>query len=110
MGLFRKKTVLISKRSMTLGEFDVTIDGGYNNVKYFPIEAKIGRDLYISVTTDVGIDISVVDAKGMNEKYKGGFIGGVIGPVPVKEKGTMTLIFGIYRGDKANLEFEVWME
>ena len=34
----------------------------------------------------------------------------VIGPVPVKEKGTMALVLGVYRGDLAHVEIEAWME
>jgi hypothetical protein len=56
------------------------------------------------------VDVSIVDTTGYNAKFSESVKDAVIGPVPAKEKGTMALIFGVYRGDLAHVEFEAWTE
>lgn len=110
MPLFSKRAVLIEKQSVTVGEFDITVDGAYRNIVTFPMEAKKGRSIYVRVTSDNGVDVSIVDAKGMNAKYSEMVKDAVLGPVSVREKGTMALVLGVYRGDLAHVEVEAWME
>lgn len=95
---------------MTVGEFDITIDGAYNNVKTFPMEVKKGKKLFVYVKSDVGVDVCVVDVKGVNEKFTEAVKEKTIGPLPIIDKGTMALILGVYRGDLAHVELEAWME
>lgn len=109
MSLFSKRKTIYEKQKLTVGEFDINVDGAYRNVKALPVEGKKGRKLFVSVKSDSGVDVSIVDAKGVNEKFKEAVTDSVIS-VPILEKGTMSLIFGVYRGNLANVEFEVWME
>jgi hypothetical protein len=110
MSLFNRKTVLLPRQTMTVGEFDITVDGAYRNVKTFPLETKKGKSLFVYLKSDIGVDVSVVDAKGMDEKFCQAVKDQTIGPVPIMEKGTMALLVGVYQGDLAHIEIEVWME
>lgn len=108
--LFGKKVVLIEHQTLTIGEFNININGAYDNVKTFPLEVKKGRKLFVSVKSDNGVDVSVVDTKGMNESFSEAVKDKLIGPIEVIEKGTMALVLGVYRGDLAHVELEAWME
>ena len=108
--IFGKKAILIEHQTLTVGEFNININGAYDNVKTFPLEVKKGRKLFVSVRSDNGVDVSVVDAKGMNESFSEAVKDKVIGPLEISEKGTMALVLGVYRGDLAHVELEAWME
>lgn len=108
--LFDRKTVLIERQNLTVGEFNIEIDGAYDNIKTFRMDVKKGRKLFISIKSDTGVDVSVVDTKGMNRSFSEAVKEKTIGPIPIEEKGTMALILGVYRGDLAQVELEAWME
>ncbi|MBO6084297.1 MAG: hypothetical protein J6O90_04390 [Candidatus Methanomethylophilaceae archaeon] len=110
MSLFGRKTMLLEETSFCLGELNYEIFGGYDNVKTFPLHTKVGKQVTVSIETSAPIDVSVVDGTGLNQKFKEGFTGGTIGPLPVKEKGIMTLILGIWRGDRSDVTVSAWME
>ena len=108
--IFGKKAILIEHQTLTVGEFNININGAYDNVKTFPLEVKKGRKLFVSVKSDNGVDVSVVDTKGMNESFSEAVKDKLIGPIDIVEKGTMALVLGVYRGDLAHVELEAWME
>ena len=108
--LFNKKTVLVERQELTIGEFNIEINGAYDNVKTFRLDVKKGRKLFVSVRSDNGVDVSIVDTKGMNTSFSEAVKEKIIGPVEIIEKGTMALILGVYRGDLAHVELEAWME
>ena len=111
MSLFGKKRVtLVEKQSVTIGEFDITVDGAYRNIMTFRLDVKKGRDVYASVKSDNGVDVSLVDVHGYNSKYQAEVKDSVLGPVHVDETGTMALVLGVFRGDLAHVELECWME
>ena len=110
MSLFSRKVMLLEETSFRLGELNYEVFGGYDNVKTFPLYTKVGKQLSVQIETSDPIDVSIVDGTGMNQKFKEGFTGGIIGPLPVKEKGIMTLILGIWRGDKSDVKVSAWME
>ena len=108
--LFDKKDVLVEHQDLTVGEFNIEVNGAYDNIKTFRLDVKKGRKLFISVKSDTGVDVSVVDTKGMNTSFNEAVKDKTIGPIAIQEKGTMALILGVYRGDLAHVELEAWME
>ena len=108
--LFDRKVVLVEHQNLTVGEFNIEINGAYDNVKTFPLEVKKGKKLFVSVKSDNGVDVSIVDTKGMNESFTEAVKDKTIGPLNIAEKGTMALILGVFRGDLAHVELEAWME
>ena len=108
--MFGKKTVLVEHQNLTVGEFNIEVNGAYDNIKTFRLDVKKGRKLFISIKSDTGVDVSVVDTKGMNISFSEATKDKIIGPIAIQEKGTMALILGVYRGDLAHVELEAWME
>lgn len=108
--MFRRKTALIEKTEMTIGEFDPTVDGAYRNVKTFPLEVKAGKDLYISIESSIPVDIALSNGDGMCIGFKDQFKSGVFGPTALKKKEVVSLMMGVFRGDLAKLTIEAWME
>lgn len=110
MSLFRRKITLIQPTQISLGEFDVNEPGGYHNVKTFRLAIKAGRDLHVKVSSDKPIDLAISDQKGTCRSFQEGVTEGALGPIPFPEKEVVALVLGIFRGDKADLSLEVWME
>ena len=110
MSLFKRKVVLFSEKSLTVGEFDINSDGAYRNVKTFPVDVKGGRSLFVSIKSDKPVDVDIVGIDGRSIRFKEAFLDGIIGPLETVGKGTMEIILGVYRGDLSNLEMEIWME
>jgi len=110
MSLFRRKIILIPPTKISLGEFDVNEPGGYHNVKTFRLAIKAGRDLHVRVTADKPVDLAVSDNQGRCRSFQEGVTEGGLGPIPFPEKEVAALVVGVFRGDKAELQLEVWME
>ena len=108
--LFGKRAVLLERQQVTVGEFNIEVDGAYENIRTFPLEGKKGRDLYVRVTSDNGVDVSIVDAEGMNMSFSETVRDKTIGPLHIEQKGTMALVLGVFRGDLAHVEVEAWTE
>ena len=101
---------MIERQNVTVGEFNIQIDGAYDNMKTFPLNVKKGKKLYVDVRSDNGVDVCIVNTDGMNLKFAEAVKEKQMGPLPIAEKGTMALILGVYRGDLAHVEIEAWME
>ena len=106
--MFGKKMLL--SQEMTVGEFDIEADGAYRNVKSFPLTVKSGKDLFVSVDSDKPVDIAVSNEAGKCIGFKEGIQKDTFGPTHLKEKETLALVVGVFRGDLAKLKIEVWME
>ena len=98
----------ILETTVTVGEFDPSADGAYRNVKVFPLSVKKGR-LFVSVNSDAPVDIALSDGDGNCIKFMDSILCATIGPVGVPKKGTMALVAGVFRGDKAELNIRAWM-
>ena len=108
--LFSKRIVLVEHQTLTVGEFNINIDGAYDNVKTFRMDVKKGKKLFVSVKSDNGVDVSIVGTDGMNKAFSEAVKDKTMGPVEIDSKGAMALILGVYRGDLAHVEVEAWME
>ncbi|MCL1984782.1 MAG: hypothetical protein FWG58_05245 [Methanomassiliicoccaceae archaeon] len=104
------KEIILLETSISLGEFDPTVDGAYRNVKTFPLPVKQGKKLFLTVISDRPVDIALSNGDGICIKFKDGILDDTIGPLEMTKKETMALLVGIYRGDKAELKIKVWME
>jgi hypothetical protein len=94
--------------TVSLGEFDPSVDGAYRNVKTFPLAVSPG-ELFVSVTSDRPVDIAITSADGICLKFKDSILCDTLGPIEVSKKGTMALIAGVFRGDRAELRVRAWM-
>ena len=105
-----RKTVLLERQTLTVGEFDISVDGAYRNVKTFPLEVRKGKSVSVYVVSDNGVDVSIVGLNGRNMKFMECVKDGTVGPVVSDGKGTMALILGVPYGSLSNVEVEAWME
>jgi len=111
MSLFSRKVVLIEETSFHMGEVDYTKHSLYDNIRSYPMEVKAGKSLYVKISSTNGVDVSIVDNKGYNVKFQEHVTSeSVMGPVPIKEKGTMALILGVFAGDRTDVTMSAWME
>lgn len=111
MALFSRKTVLIEETSFHMGEVDYDKPSCYDNIRTYPLEVKAGKSVYVRVSSTEGVDASIVDTNGMNVKFQENIRSEVvIGPVPVKQKGTMALVIGVFAGDRTDVKLSAWME
>lgn len=104
------KKTLVPKTEMTVGEFDITVDGAYRNVKTLPLEVRAGKKLFISITSDVPLDMALSDSDGKCIWFKDQVKGETIGPISLSRKETLALLMGVFRGDLAKVTVEVWMD
>ncbi|MDR0791317.1 MAG: hypothetical protein LBE47_02130 [Methanomassiliicoccaceae archaeon] len=108
--MFGKKETVLLDTSLTIGEFDPSADGAYNNVKTFPLDVRSGKRLFVSVDSDMPVDVALSDSGGICIKFKNSILNDTIGPIETVKKGTLTLFLGVFRGDKAELKVKVWAE
>jgi len=101
---------MLLNEEMTVGEFDIEADGAYRNVKSFPLAVRSGKDLFVSVDSDKPVDIALSNEAGKCIGFKENVQKDTFGPTHLKNKETIALVVGVFRGDLAKLKIEVWME
>jgi len=97
----------ILNETLSIGEFDPSVDGAYRNVKTFPLPVRPGK-LFVSVMSDKPVDIAISDGGGICIKFKDSILNDTLS-VEITKKGTAALIAGVFRGDKAELRIRAWM-
>ncbi len=110
MPILRKRSPVLSKQTVRIGELDLSLPGGYDNVKTFPLKVRKGRGLTVKVESDAPVDMAVSGPDGRVLDFKEGISDGILGPIPFTETCTAALLLGVYRGDRAELEIEAWQE
>jgi len=110
MALFSEREQVFKTEGLTLGEFDPSADGFYRNVQSFPFRVKKRKLIWISISSDAPVDVAIANEKGESISYKQAVKEGVVGPVPTNSNKEMGVILGVYKGDKATVSVDIWME
>jgi len=110
MAVFSEREQVFKAEGFALGEFDPTVDGFYKNVQTFSFKVKKRRAISINISSDAPVDVAVANEKGSSVSYKQAVKEGTIGPVPTDDNKEMGVIVGIYKGDRATVSIEIWME
>ncbi len=110
MAILRKRTPILPVQSITVGDFDPALPGGYDNVKTFPLSVRKGRSLSVRVEAEQPVDVAVSGPDGRILRFEEGMRSGTLGPIEFEEKCTAALVIGVFRGDKSRLELEAWTE
>jgi len=110
MAMFGEREQVFKAEGLTLGEFDPSAEGFYRNVQTFPIRVKKRKVIRISISSDAPVDVAVANEKGESVSYKQAVKEGTVGPVPTDGNKEMGIILGVYKGDKATVSIDVWME
>jgi hypothetical protein len=110
MALFEKRTEIFTDRELSVGEFDPTKPGCYDNVKTFPLTVKPKRALYIKVNSSIPISVAIADSDNSCIFHKEDVKEGTFGPISTSDNKEMGLLIGVFPGDKAKSDVEIWME
>ncbi len=110
MALFSGRRTVFGPEVISVGEFDPEADGGYRNVICTHIQVKPKRHLFIKVKSDFPVDVAVLNQRGQPIGHKDGVTDFTLGPVSTEDWTEMGFIVGLFRGDKAKAEVEVWTE
>lgn len=110
MSLFAKKVTVLGPEVVSVGDFDPTVDGCYRNVVTIPLEVKPRRQLYVRVRSDNPVDIVVAKDDRSAAGHKENQTDITMGPFDTGKMTSMGIILGIYRGEKASVEIEAWID
>ncbi len=110
MSLFDKREQVYGPETLSVGDLDLTVDGGYRNVVTVPLDVRPKRSLYVRVVSDGPVDVVVANEKGAAIGHKEGVRDVLLGPFSTGKLRSMGVFLGVYPGDKAKVELEVWME
>ena len=109
MAVFNEREQVFRKEGLTLGEFDPSAEGLYRNVKTFSFSLKKRRAVEVNIRSDAPVDVAVANEKGASLIYRQAVRDGSVGPVPTDSNKELSIVLGVYRGDKATVSVEVWM-
>ncbi len=110
MSLFRKRERVYGPETVSVGDLDLTVNGGYRNIVTIPLDVKPRRVLRVKVSSDFPVDVVVANEKGTAVGYKEGVRNAVLGPYPIGKLKSMGIFLGLYPGDRAKVALEAWME
>lgn len=110
MGILNNRVQVFEGRDLTIGEFDPSADGFYRNVMTYRFDVKKNRTLYVDVRSDVSVDIAVANENGSSIAHKQAVKEDSMGPIPTGNNREMGLFVGVYPGDKAVVDVDIWME
>lgn len=110
MSFFDKRTQVYGPETLSIGDFDPTVDGFYRNVVTIPLTIKHNQNLFVKVSSDNPIDIVIARDNGSAVTHKDRQKDIVMGPFPTEKYESMGIILGVFRGDKATAKVEAWTE
>lgn len=110
MGLFKRKQVVFEQSGITVGEFDPSEPSLYKNVVHIHIDVKPKRLLYLRAVSDFPVDVAVFNQTGNPVRHLDGITDDTLGPISTESWSEMSFVLGVFRGDKATVDVEVWTE
>lgn len=110
MPLFAKKETVYGPEQVSVGDFDITVDGCYRNVVSIPIDLKPHRRLYVKVDSPHPVDVVVARENGSSAEHREGVTHVLMGPYDTGKARSMGVFLGVDKGDKALVTLEAWTE
>ncbi|MCL2296131.1 MAG: hypothetical protein FWC29_03510 [Methanomassiliicoccaceae archaeon] len=110
MAVFGEREQVFKTEGLVLGEFDPSVDGFYKNVQTFSFKVKKRKAIWINISSNAPVDVAVANERGASISYKQAVKEGDIGPIPTDDNKEMGIIVGVYKGDKATVSIDIWME
>ncbi|UAL07517.1 MAG: hypothetical protein KRP56_06805 [Candidatus Methanogranum gryphiswaldense] len=110
MALFEKRTQVFNVQQIHIGDFDPTKPGCYDNVKTFTIEVKPKRYIFFELKSEIPVSIVFANSDNSSIYHKEDIKEFSYGPIPTNDNKEIGLILGVYPGDKAKVDLDVWME
>lgn len=109
MSFLDKRTQVYGPQTVSVGDFDPTVDGCYRNVVTIPLDVKPKRKLHVKMTSDHPVDIVVAREDRSAAGHKDQVMEADF-EFDTGKTTSMGLLLGVYRGDKAMVQIDVWME
>lgn len=110
MALFDKREQVYGPEAVSVGDFDITVDGCYRNVVTIPLEVRPHRLLRVSVKSNHPVDVVVAREDRSSAGHKDGVMDAVLGPFDTGKSKSMGILLGVYKGDKASVVVEAWTD
>ncbi len=110
MALFDKREQVYGPETVSVGDFDITVDGCYRNVVTIPLEVRPHRLLRVSVKSNHPVDVVVAREDRSSAGHKDGVMDAVLGPFDTGKSKSMGILLGVYKGDKASVVVEAWTD
>lgn len=108
--LFGKREQVYGPETVSVGDFDITVDGCYRNVVTIPLEVRPHRMLRVSVKSDHPVDVAVAREDHSAAGHKDGVMEATLGPFDTGKHKSMGIFLGVYKGDKAKVTVEAWTD
>jgi hypothetical protein len=110
LAVFEKRVEIFNVQHMSIGNFDPTKPGCYDNVKTFPLYVKPKRVIFFRLSSDVPVSIAFANSDNSSVYHKEDITQLEGGPIHTEANKEMGLLMGVYPGDKAKVDIEIWME
>lgn len=110
MSLFEKREQVYGPETLSVGDFDITVDGCYRNVVTIPLDVKPRRMLRVSVKSDHPVDVVVAREDRSAAGHKEGVMEATLGPFDTGKNKGMGILLGVFKGDKAMVTVEAWID
>ncbi len=110
MSLFAKKEQVFGPEQISVGDFDVTVDGCYRNVVPVPFDLKPHRMLYVRIDSAHPVNVVVAREDRSSVLHKEGVTHAVLGPFDTGRSRSMGIILGVDKGDRAVVAVEAWTD
>lgn len=110
MSLFDKKEVVFGPEVVSVGDLDYTVEGCYRNVVTIPLEVKPKRMLRVRISSDAPVDVVIANENRSSAGHKEAVREAEFGPYDTGKSKSMGIILGVFRGDKAKVTVEAWVD
>lgn len=110
MSLFDKREVVYGPEVVTVGELDYSVEGCYRNVVTIPLVVKPKRMLRVRIKSDAPVDVVVANENRSAAGHREAVREAEFGPYDTGKSKSMGIILGVFRGDKANVTVEAWVD
>lgn len=110
VSFFDKRVQVYGPEIVSVGDFDPTVDGCYRNVVTIPLDVKPRRMLHVKVSSDIPVDVVVANSDRSAAGHKEQVTSVEMGPFPTGKSNDMGILIGVFKGDKAKVNLEAWMD
>ncbi len=110
MPLFEKREQVYGPETVSVGDFDITVDGCYRNVVTIPLDVKPKRKLRVRISSDHPVDVVVARGDNSSAGFKNGVTEATLGPFDTGKFDSMGIFLGVYKGDRAKVTVEAWTD
>lgn len=110
VSIFAKREQVYGPEQVSVGDFDVTVDGCYRNVVPISLDLKPHRKLYVKIDSAHPVDVVVAREDHSSAAHKEGVTHVLLGPFDTGRAMSMGVFLGVDKGDKALVTLEAWTD